>query len=106
MHSIVKIPIGGLFDDLSDEEYARLLGLVREASNNGEARFPKGAYESSTERMVPTTKIEEMSGKTAKATTLDGAGASVRMRLGTIHLPKMLLERIRDILRGSSPIYA
>lgn len=103
--------LSSLLDDMSDEEYARLMGLVRGAGG-GDARFPKGAYE--RDNMV-ATRVEEASTnvseaikaaapKTVRANALDGTGASVRFRIGTLSLPNTLLERIRLVLKGMSSL--
>lgn len=92
---------------MSDEEYARLLGLVRGAQG-GEHRFPPGAYEAN--RMVaapevaaaaPVTNASISSVVKVKATSLEGESATDRMRLGTVRLPEGLLERIRLVLKGT-----
>lgn len=95
---------------MSDEEYARLLGLVRGAQG-GEHRFPPGAYE--PERMVAAapsaapaaaaavTNASLSSVVKTKATSLEGESATDRMRLGTLRLPESLLERIRLVLKGT-----
>lgn len=95
---------------MSDEEYARLLGLVRGAQG-GEHRFPPGAYEA-PERMsavVPEAVSALASSSNAalsssvkvKATSLEGVSATDRMRIGTLRLPEGLLERIRLVLKGT-----
>ena len=94
-----------MFNDMSDEEYARLLGLMRGAQG-GDHRFPPGAYE--RDNMV-ATGISEASTSNAslsapvkvKSTTLEGDSATDRMRIGTISLPENLLERIRLVLKGT-----
>lgn len=86
---------------MSDEEYARLLGLVRGAAQNGDARFPKGAYEGDVEKMVSVASPTENVKPVAKSSSLDGEGALTRFRLGTLQLPQTLLERIRLVLKGT-----
>jgi hypothetical protein len=95
----------GWGSNISDEEYARLLGLVKGAS---EQRFPPGAY-AGTDRMAATASeavanIVATPSKTQKikATSLEGTGAAERLRIGTLQLPEALLERIRTVLKGSS----
>lgn len=94
---------------MSDEEYARLLGLVRGAQG-GEHRFPPGAYQknemiaaqalaaASKATVAPTSTVSNA----AKANSLEGHSALTRLRLGTLRLPEDLLERIRLVLKGTS----
>lgn len=104
----MALPIGGgLFDGMSDEEYQRLLGLVRGAGEQGESRFPKGAYENMVGLNQPSLASAVTSESSAapsaapKMSALDGEGALTRFRIGTLQLPRLLLERIRDVLRGT-----
>lgn len=105
----MALPIGGgLFDGMSDEEYQRLLGLVRGAGEQGgESRFPKGAYENMVGLKQPalasavTSESSAAASAAPKMSALDGEGALTRFRIGTLQLPKLLLERIRDVLRGT-----
>lgn len=86
---------------MSDEEYARLLGLVRGASG-GEPQFPS-ELEKGKELMVGNAQLESAapSQKEAKATSIDGKSATTRLRLGTLQVPDQLLERIRKVLHGT-----
>jgi hypothetical protein len=98
---------GNLFDDMSDEEYARLVELADGLKNEG-----KAAKESGEEKMVSAAaglasaitaaSSKPVVTKPAKKTTLDGIGAAVRLRLGTLNLPSTLLERIRLLLKDSN----
>lgn len=91
-----------MFDGMSDEEYARLLGLVRGASG-GEPRFPSEPHEKGKDLIVANTQLESPSvvQKEAKATSIDGTSATTRLRVGTLRLPQELLERIRVVLHGT-----
>jgi len=96
----------GLFDDMSDEEYARLLGLVRGA-NGGEPRFPS---EKGKDHMVVGSAPLELTNaiqpaKEPKATSIDGTSATTRLRVGTLKLPDQLLDRIRAVLHGTFSPY-